>query len=75
MKLTPSMSFMSDVALYDMSYADIFVRSTVDNIVWFHAPWIAMYRMMRFSDEQIANFALINVILKTGVEATILAHQ
>ena len=69
------MSFLSDMALYDMSYTDIFVMSSIKNVVTFHMPCIIMYRMMRFSYERIANFLLFNIFLKTVVDIFILTHQ
>ena len=72
---TTTMSFLSDMALYDMSYTDIFVMSSIKSIVTFHMPYIVMYRMMKFSYERIANFLLFNIFLKTAVDAFILTHQ
>lgn len=67
-------SFMSDVALYQRSYLDIFVLSSVKNAVLFYIPSLAIYRAMRYSNSQIVGFMMFNAIAKTTLEIWLATH-
>lgn len=73
-KRPTSMSFMSDVNLYNMSYADIFVMSSIKNVFLFHTPCVILYRSMNFSVERIANLLMFNIFLKTICDIVVFAH-
>lgn len=67
-------SFMSDVNLYDMSHADIFVMSSSRNLLTFHLPFFCIYRYgFQLSFQQSANITLLWSIFKTFLQLLILS--
>lgn len=61
-------SFMSEIALHNLSYADIFLLSSYKNLLLYHLPSLLMYRAMRLSAQQMAYFTLFNIMAKTAVD-------
>jgi len=58
-------TFLSDIQLYDMSGMDIFLSSTMRNMITLHIPCMVIYRNLHFSWGQTAALTLFVSVLKT----------
>ena len=67
-RVPPSNSFMSEVCLYDLSYADILLSSACKNMLFMHMPLLFVYRQLRVSWNYAGMYILLSAFLKTCLQ-------